>query len=78
MRGDIEMLRHSTKFACIMLLIAFLAVTSGSDNTCHVGASYNSLRIQRYVYGSTGLGKGLTHSPDDCVFPNVSVEGETA
>lgn len=51
-------------------------VTAGSANTCHVGVSYNSLRIQGFVYGSSGLRKGLSNSADDCVFPNVKTEGE--
>lgn len=50
-------------------------VTAGSANTCHVGVSYNSLRIQGYVYGASGMRKGLSDSPDDCVFPNVTLEG---
>ncbi|MFP4473645.1 MAG: glutamate synthase-related protein [Candidatus Omnitrophota bacterium] len=53
----------------------FGAVTAGSANTCHVGVAYNSLRIQGYNYGSKGLSKGLSHSEDDCIFPNVSLEG---
>jgi len=54
----------------------FGAITAGSANTVHVGASYNSLRIQGYNYGAKGLGKGLSNSADDCIFPNVSIEGE--
>ncbi len=54
----------------------FGATTSGSANTCHIGVSYNSLRCQGYVYGANGLKKGLSNSPDDCVFPNVKLEGE--
>lgn len=54
----------------------FGAVTAGSSNTNHVGVAYNSLRIQGYVYGAQGLPKGLSNSEDDCVFPNVSLEGE--
>ncbi len=54
----------------------FGIVTAGSSNTCHVGASYNSLRIQGYNYGASGVPKGLSHSPDDCIFPNVSIETE--
>jgi len=34
------------------------------------------LRIQGYNYGSTGIPNGLSSSPDDCIFPNVSVETE--
>jgi glutamate synthase domain-containing protein 2 len=54
----------------------FGAVTAGSRNTCHVGVSYNSLRIQGYNYGAHGLPQGLSNSADDCIFPNVSVETE--
>jgi glutamate synthase domain-containing protein 2 len=52
----------------------FGLVTAGSGNTSHLGVCYNSLRIQGYNYGARGLAKGLTTSPDDCIFPNVSVE----
>jgi glutamate synthase domain-containing protein 2 len=41
-----------------------------------LGVSYNSLRINGYNYGATGLPKGLSNSEDECIFPNVSVEGE--
>ncbi|MEI6126253.1 MAG: FMN-binding glutamate synthase family protein, partial [Pseudomonadota bacterium] len=50
----------------------FGIVTAGSANTCHIGAAYNNLRIQGYLYGSHGLPKGLSNSADDCIFPNVS------
>ncbi len=50
--------------------------TAGSSNTTHVGVSYNSLRINGYNYGATGLPKGLSNSEDDCIFPNVNIEGE--
>jgi len=50
--------------------------TAGSSNTTHVGVSYNSLRINGYNYGAYGLPKGLSNSEDDCIFPNVSIEGE--
>ncbi len=55
---------------------SFGIVTAGADNTTHVGVSYNSLRIQGYAYGSHGLSEGLTNNPDDCIFPNVSLETE--
>ncbi|MCP4693074.1 MAG: FMN-binding glutamate synthase family protein [Desulfobacterales bacterium] len=51
-------------------------VTAGGNNTTHVGVSYNSLRIQGYAYGSHGLGEGMSNDPDDCIFPNVSLETE--
>ena len=54
----------------------FGIVTAGADNTTHVGVSYNSLRIQGYAYGVHGLAKGLSNDPDDCIFPNVSLETE--
>jgi glutamate synthase domain-containing protein 2 len=55
---------------------SFGIVTAGANNTTHVGASYNSLRIQGYAYGSHGLSQGLSTDPDDCIFPNVSLETE--
>ena len=54
----------------------FGTITAGSSNTTHIGANYNSLRINGYVYGSNGLAKGLSNDPDDCIFPNVNIEGE--
>ncbi len=54
----------------------FGLVTAGANNTTHVGVSYNSLRIQGYAYGSVGLGEGLSHNPDDCIFPNVDLSTE--
>ena len=54
----------------------FGGITAGSANTVHIGVSYNSLRIQGYVYGSSGLSEGLSNSPDDCVFPNVDISTE--
>jgi hypothetical protein len=55
---------------------SFGLVTAGSNNTTHVGVSYNSLRIQGYAYGAQGLSKGMSNDPDDCIFPNVSLESE--
>ena len=54
----------------------FASITAGSSNTTHIGVSYNSLRIQGYLYGANNLPEGLTNSTDDCVFPNVSLETE--
>lgn len=51
-------------------------VTAGANNTTHVGVSYNSLRIQGYAYGAHGLRNSMTNDPDDCIFPNVSLENE--
>ena len=55
---------------------SFGLVTAGANNTSHVGVSYNSLRVQGYAYGASGMTNELTNSPDDCVFPNVSLETE--
>jgi hypothetical protein len=51
-------------------------VTAGSANTTHLGVSYNSLRINGYLYGADGLPKELSSSEDDCIFPNVNLEVE--
>jgi hypothetical protein len=55
---------------------SFGIVTAGSNNTTHVGVSYNSLRIQGYAYGAHGLPEGLSTDPDDCIFPNVNLSTE--
>ena len=52
----------------------FGKITAGSGNTCHVGVSYNALRIQGRLYGSGGLAPELSHDPDDCLFTNVGLE----
>ena len=54
----------------------FGLITAGSRNVCHVGAAYNSLRIQGYSYGASGVSSGLSNSADDCIFPNVNIETE--
>ncbi len=54
----------------------FGVVTAGGNNITHSGISYNSLRIQGYAYGAKGLASGLSNDPDDCIFPNVSIESE--
>ncbi len=54
----------------------FGEITSGSANTTSLGVGYHALRIQGYPYGSKGLPAGLSNDPDDCIFPNVSVETE--
>jgi hypothetical protein len=51
-------------------------ITAGSSNTTHVGVNYNNLRIKGYAYGAYGLPGTLTDNPDDCIFPNVTVETE--
>ncbi len=54
----------------------FSNITAGSGNTCPIGVSYNSLRIQGYLYGADSLPKGVSKAADDCVFPNVNLETE--
>ena len=52
----------------------FGLVTAGSNQNTKPGLSYQGLRINGYLYGASGLKEGLTHSADDCIFPNVSIE----
>ena len=52
----------------------FGEITSGSSNVTSLGLGYHALRIQGYAYGSKGLADGLSKDPDDCIFPNVSIE----
>jgi hypothetical protein len=54
----------------------FGEITAGSANTTHLGVNYNALRIVGRNYGAQGLPEGLSNSPDDCIFPNVSTEVE--
>jgi hypothetical protein len=75
-KGRCETWLSSLKGRKILYPRDFGAITAGSANTCHIGVSYNSLRIQGYNYGVHGLPNGLSNSADDCIFPNVSVETE--
>jgi glutamate synthase domain-containing protein 2 len=75
-KGRCETWLSSLKGRKILYPRDFGAVTAGSSNTCHIGVSYNSLRIQGYNYGAYGLPNGLSTSPDDCIFANVSTETE--
>jgi hypothetical protein len=54
----------------------FSNITAGSGNTCPIGVSYSSLRIQGYLYGAEDLPEGISSDPDNCVFPNVNLETE--
>jgi glutamate synthase domain-containing protein 2 len=74
-KGRCETWLSSLKGRKILYPRDFGFVTAGSANTCHVGVCYNSLRIQGYNYGVTGLPAGLSNSADDCIFPNVNIEG---
>ncbi|MCX5798972.1 MAG: glutamate synthase-related protein, partial [Proteobacteria bacterium] len=75
-KGRCETWLSSLKGRKILYPRDFGTVTAGSSNTCHIGVSYNSLRIQGYNYGAYGLPNGLSNSPDDCIFANVSTETE--
>ena len=59
-KGKCETWLSSLKGRKVLYPRDFGKITSGSANTCHLGVSYNSLRIQGYVYGANGLAKGLT------------------
>jgi len=74
-KGRCETWLSSLKGRKILYPRDFGFVTAGSANTCHVGVCYNSLRIQGYNYGVTGVPAGLSNSADDCIFPNVNIEG---
>lgn len=50
----------------------FGTVTAGSGNTCHVGVSYNSLRIQGANYGACCGGEKAENG--DSLFTDVSLE----
>ncbi|MCS7280082.1 MAG: FMN-binding glutamate synthase family protein [Desulfobacterota bacterium] len=75
-RGRCETWLSSLKGRKMLYPRDFGMITAGSSNTCHIGVSYNSLRILGYNYGAKGLPKGLTSSPDDCIFPNVDIQTE--
>ena len=74
--GKCETWLSSMKGRKLLYPRSFGLVTAGANNTSHVGVSYNSLRIQGYAYGAGGMTGELTNSPDDCIFPNVSLETE--
>lgn len=75
-KGKCETWLSSLKGRKILYPRDFGSITAGSANTTHLGVCYNSLRIDGYNYGAKGLSKGLTNNEDDCVFPNVNLEGE--
>ncbi len=75
-QGKCETWLSSMKGRKLLYPRSYGIVTAGANNTTHIGVSYNSLRIQGYAYGANGLNQGLTNDPDDCIFPNVSLETE--
>jgi len=72
--GKCETWLSSLKGRSLLYPRDFGTVTAGSANTSHVGVSYNSLRIQGYNYGAEGMAKGLSTSPDNCLFTKVGLE----
>ncbi len=74
-KGKCETWLSSLKGRKVLYPRDFSFITAGSANTTHVGVCYNSLRIDGYVYGAAGIPKGLSNSEDDCIFPNVNLEG---
>ncbi len=75
-KGKCEVWMSSLKGRKMLYPRDFGDITSGSSNVCALGAGYHALRIQGYAYGANGLGKGMSNDPDDCIFPNVSIETE--
>ncbi|PKN08206.1 MAG: FMN-binding glutamate synthase family protein [Deltaproteobacteria bacterium HGW-Deltaproteobacteria-8] len=72
--GKCETWLSSLKGRSLLYPRDFGTVTAGSNNTCHVGVSYNSLRIQGYNYGADGLAQNMSTSPDNCLFTKVNLE----
>lgn len=75
-KGKCETWLSSMKGRKLLYPRDFGTVTAGSSNINAIGVSYNTLRIQGYNYGAKGLAPGLSNDPDDCIFPNVSLETE--
>ncbi len=75
-QGKCETWLSSMKGRALIYPRDFSQITAGSANTTHVGISYNSLRLQGYLYGAHALANGLSNDPDDCIFPNVTTEVE--
>lgn len=74
--GKCETFLSSLKGRKLLYPRDFGTVTAGSSNINHIGVCYNNLRIQGYNYGAHGMPQGLSHSADDCIFPNVNLETE--
>ncbi len=75
-KGKCETWLSSLKGRKLLYPRDFSYITAGSANTTAVGVNYNALRIDGYVYGANGVPNGLSTSEDDCIFPNVSIEGQ--
>jgi len=75
-KGKCETWLSSIKGRKVLYPRDFGSITAGSANTTAIGVNYNSLRIDGYLYGAHGIPKGLSSSEDDCIFPNVNLEGE--
>jgi glutamate synthase domain-containing protein 2 len=75
-KGKCETWLSSLKGRKLLYPRDFSYITAGSANTTAIGVNYNSLRIDGYVHGANGVPNGLSTSEDDCIFPNVSIEGQ--
>lgn len=75
-KGKCETWLSSLKGRKVLYPRDFGSITSGSSNTTAIGVNYNSIRIDGYLYGANGVPKGLSNSEDDCIFPNVNLEGK--
>lgn len=73
-KGKCETWLSSLKGRKMLYPRDFGNITSGSSNVTSVGIGYHALRIQGYCYGAKGIKQPLTTNPDDCIFPNVSIE----
>ncbi len=75
-KGKCETWMASLKGRKLLYPRDFGKTTSGSSNVTSTGLGYHALRILGYAYGAHGIHPPLTSSPDDCIFPNVNIEGE--
>ena len=73
-KGKCETWLSSLMGRKLLYPLHFGETTSGSASVTTEGAGYHALRIQGYAYGAEGLPEGLSNDPDDCIFPNVSIE----
>jgi glutamate synthase domain-containing protein 2 len=73
-KGKCETWLASLKGRKVLYPREYGETTAGSSNVTSVGVGYHALRIQGYAYGAKGVPEGLSHDPDDCVFPNVNIE----
>ena len=73
-KGKCETWLSSLMGRKLLYPVKFGQTTSGSASVSADGVGYHAIRIQGYAYGAEGLPEGLSNDPDDCIFPNVSIE----